>query len=423
MMEIRKNMKLAIHGGKPVRVKPLARHCIGANLIGNEEKTLVCKVIDSQSLFRHCAGKCLHMVEAFEKELKEFIGTRYALATSSGSAALFCAVKALKIGKGDEVVIPAFGWISDYNAVELAGATPVLADVDDSMNLNPEDFERKITKRTKGVIVIHYQGAASRLDEIVRIAHRRNIKVIEDVAQAIGGTYEGKKLGAWGDAAIFSFQHNKIITTGDGGAFVTDDQETYERAVRYHDLGALRPVFKKNLEKDVVTEAFPGYQWRMNELAGAVALAQFRKIPSIRKAVKSRSDKLRSILTTEFPDIRFRDVRNENDMGIVIEINLGSEERVKRFREAYEAEGLIFGATSGCGTLSKFETVSVSLKNKKAFREKDFEKSKQVEQKMAGIAVLPVYTGKDMKDIATGAIKVLSGLALLKRRALKGKKQ
>ena len=417
MTNIRKDMKLAIHGGKPVRTKPLARHCIGANLIGKEEKKLVCEVIDSQSLFRHCGGKCLHMVETFEKEFREFIGTRYALATSSGSAALFCAVKAMGIGKGDEVIIPAFGWISDYNAVELSGAKPVLADVDDSMNLNPEDFERKITKKTKGVIVIYYQGAASRIDEIVKIARRHNIKVIEDVAQALGGTYGGKMLGSLGDVSIFSFQHNKIITTGDGGILATNDQETYERAARYHDLGALRPVFKKNLEKDVITEAFPGYQWRMNELTGAVALAQLRKVPAIIKAVKSRSKELRSVLIREFPDIRFRVVQTENDMGIVIEINLGSEERVKKFRETYEAEGLIFGATSGCGTLSKFETVSVSLKNKNAFREKDFEKSKQVEQKMAGIAVLPVYTRKDMNDIARGAIKVLSGLALLKRRS------
>ena len=415
-MDIKKDNKLAINGGKPVRTKPLARHCIGANLIGKEEKKLVCNVIDSMCLFRHCIGKCLHMVEAFEKEFREFIGTKYALATSSGSAALFCAVKALDIGKGDEVIIPAFGWISDYNAVELSGAKPVFADVDDSMNLNPEDFERKITKRTKAVIVIYYQGAASRVDEIVKIARKHNIKVIEDVAQALGGTYDGKKLGSIGDVSIFSFQHNKIITTGDGGVLATDNQEIYERAVRYHDLGALRPLFQKNLEKPVITEAFPGYQWRMNELTGAVALAQLRKVPAIVKAVKSRSNKLRSILIREFPDIKFRDVKTENDMGIVIEIILGSEDKVKRFREAYEAEGLIFGATSGCGTLSKFEPVSVSLKNKKSFREKDFEKSKQVEGKMAGIAVLPVYTEKDIKDIATGAIKVLSGLDLLKRR-------
>ena len=240
--------------------------------------------------------------------------------------------------------------------------------------------------------------------------------MIEDVAQALGGTYDGKKLGSIGDVSIFSFQHNKIITTGDGGVLATDNQEIYERAVRYHDLGALRPLFQKNLEKPVITEAFPGYQWRMNELTGAVALAQLRKVPAIVKAVKSRSNKLRSILIRDFPDIKFRDVKTENDMGIVIEIILGSEDKVKRFREAYEAEGLIFGATSGCGTLSKFEPVSVSLKIKKAFRDKDFEKSKQVEGKMAGIAVLPVYTEKDIKDIATGAIKVLSGLDLLKRR-------
>ncbi|HPN84041.1 MAG TPA: DegT/DnrJ/EryC1/StrS family aminotransferase [Victivallales bacterium] len=414
-------MKLAINGGKPVRTKPLPRHCVGANLIGKEEKELVCKVIDTQCLFRHNLGKCLYMVEQFEDELKKLIGTKYVLATSSGSAALFCAIKALNIGKGDEVIIPSFGWVSDYNAVELSGAKPVLADVDDSMNLNPEDFKRKITKRTKAVIVIYYQGAASRVDEIVKIARKHGIKVIEDVAQAIGGSYENKKLGNWGDVAIFSLQHNKIITTGDGGAFATNDQEFYERAVRYHDLGNIRPRFKDKLEKDIITKPFPGCQFRMNELTGAVALAQIRKLPQMLKTVKKYSDKVREALKKEFPDIKLRDVKPQNDLGIVIEIDLGNEERKNMFRKAYQAEGLMYGATSGCGTLTIFEAVVESLKERGEFREKDFAKSKEIEGKMAGIAVLPVHTEKDINDIIKGAVKVLGGLGLLERKGSKRK--
>lgn len=207
--------ELAINGGKPVRTKPFPRHCVGANLIGEEEKALVCEVIASQRLFRYNLGRCHHMVEQFEDELRELLGVRYVLATSSGSASLFCAMKALKIGDGDEVIIPSFGWVSGYNAVELLGAKPVLADVDDSMNLDPEEFERKITNKTKRVIVIYYQGAASRLDDIVKIAHQNDIKVIEDVAQAIGGRYENRRLGNWGDLAVFSLQQNKIITAGE----------------------------------------------------------------------------------------------------------------------------------------------------------------------------------------------------------------
>ncbi len=414
-MNNRKDIKLAIHGGKPIRTKPLARHCIGANLIGKEEKELVCKVIDTQCLFRHNLGNCLHMVETFEEEFKNLIGAKYVLATSSGSGSLFCAMKALKIGRGDEVIIPSFGWMSDYHAVDLFGARPVLADVDDSMNLNPEDFERKITKKTKAVIIIHYQGAGSRIDEIVKLAHRHNIKVIEDVAQAIGGSYKNKKLGNWGDLAIFSLQANKIITAGEGGVLATNDQEIYERAVRYHDLGSIRPHFQNKLQKGIISEPFPGCQFRMNELTGAVALAQLRRLPKILITVKTYSDRIRATLKEKFPTIKLRDVKPRDDIGIVIEIDLGTEERKNMFRKAYEAEGLIYGATSGCGTLTKFESVVASLKRRRAFREKDFFKAKEVEGKMAGIAILPVYTEKDIKDIINGAVKVLGGLGLLER--------
>jgi 8-amino-3,8-dideoxy-alpha-D-manno-octulosonate transaminase len=412
-MPTRPSPTLALHGGRPVRTRPLARHCIGANLIGKEEKRLVGQVIDSHSLFRHCAGKCLHMVEIFEAEFREFLGTRYALAVSSGSGALFCAMRGLNIGKGDEVIIPSFGWITDYNVVELAGAKPVFADIDDSLNLSPEGFAARITPRTKAVIVIYYQGAASRVDEIVRIARRHNIKVIEDVAQAVGGTYRGRKLGTLGDVSIFSLQHNKVITAGDGGLLATHDPEVFERAVRCHDLGMLRPVFKKQLPAEPVTEACPGFQWRMNELTGAVALAQLRKLPGILKAVKTRSDRLRATLLKEFPRLKLRKVRPADDIGIVIEMDLGSEANAKRFREAYEAEGLIFGATSGCGTMSRFDPVAATLKRKHAFREKDFAKSKEIEGRMAGIAVLPVYSARDMRDIAQGVVKVLKGLDLV----------
>jgi len=403
---------LALHGGKPVRTKPLARHCLGANLIGREEMELLRGVIHSRCLFRHNQGGG-HMVGTFEKELRDFLGVPFALATSSGSGALSCAMMAFGVGRGDEVVIPAFGWVSDYNVVALAGATPVIAEIDDSLNLNPESFEACITRRTKAVIVVHYQGAASRLDEIVAIARRHGIAVIEDVAQAIGGTFRGRKLGTWGDAAIFSLQYNKVICSGEGGAFVTKEQELYERAVRAHDLGMLRPVFKNNLRKPAMTRAFPGFQWRMNELTGAVALAQLRKLPAILEAVKVRCAELRGILVSEFPRIKFRDVRPENDIGIVIEMDLGGAENVRRFREAYEAEGLIFGATSGCGTLTKFEAVVATLGKRAAKARRTFEKSSALEGKMAGIAVLPVYSSKDMRDIAAGAVKVIRGLGLM----------
>lgn len=402
---------LAIHGGKPVRTKPMPRHCIGANLIGREEMALLRRVVESKCLFRHCPGGC-RMVETFERELRDFLEVPFALATSSGSGALSCAISALRIGKGDEVIIPAFGWMSNYHAVALAGARPVIAEIDDSLNLNPESFAACITPRTKAVIVVHYQGAASRLDEIVAIARKHGVAVVEDVAQAIGGSFQGRKLGTWGDVAMFSLQHNKVICSGEGGALITSDQRIYEHAVRTHDLGMVRPVFMDLLPQPVITAGFPGFQWRMGELAGAVALAQLRRLPSILKAVKIRSEQLRRELVEEFPSLEFRAVLPENDMGIVIEMNLGTVENVTRFRKAYEAEGLTFGPTSGCGTLTKFESVVAALGKPSARTRRAFEKSSAIEGRMAGIALLPTYTKKDMLDIATGVAKVLRGLGL-----------
>lgn len=408
---------LAIDGGKPVRTKPMPRLCIGANLIGREEMTLLRRVVESKCLFRHCPGNC-RMVETFEGELRDFLGMPFALATSSGSGALSCAINALGVGKGDEVIIPAFGWMSNYHAVALAGARPVIAEIDDSLNLNPESFAACITLRTKAVIVVHYQGAASRLDEIVAIARKHGVAVVEDVAQAIGVSFKGRKLGSWGDVAMFSLQHNKVICSGEGGALVTNDQKIYERAVRTHDLGMVRPVFKDLLPKSLITTGFPGSQWRMSELTGAVALAQLRRLPSILKAVKIRSEQLHRVLIEEFPSLEFRAVLPANDMGIVIEMNLGTAENVTRFRKAYEAEGLTFGPTSGCGTLTKFESVVAALGKPTARTTRAFEKSSTIEGRMAGIALLPTYTKKDMQDIATGVAKVLRGLGL----ALQNKK-
>lgn len=403
---------LAINGGKPVRTKPFPPPFIGANLIGREEKALVDKVMDAKSLFRHYGSNCLHMVDQFETELADAVGARYALATSSGSGALFCAMKGLNVGPGDEVILPVLGWLSDYNAIVFAGARPVFAAIDASLNLDPESFKARITRRTKAVIVIHYQGAASRVDEIIALARRHKIKVIEDAAQSLGGRYNGKALGSLGDVAIFSFQNNKVITAGDGGALVTNDQEIFERAARFHDLGMLRTCFEKRLKKKVMTQPFLGSQWRMNELTGAVALAQLRKLPAIIKATRAKSARLRSLLARELPGLRFRPVKTANDIGILVTLDLGSPAAVAAFKKAYEAEGFVYGPTSGCGLFNGFASIVADMKRKAIRQPDDFTTGAELAGRIASIAVLPVHTGQDIRDMARGIVKVMRGLAV-----------
>ena len=363
--------------------------------------------MDSQTLYRHYGPGTPHFADDLERETCEYIGCRYALATATGSGAYFCAIRALEIGPGDEVIIPAFGWITDYAMVDFFGATPVLAEIDQSMNLSVEDFEAKITERTKAVVLIYYQGGAAHVDRIVDIAHRRGIKVFEDVAQAMGCEYQGKKLGCWGDVACYSLQNNKIITAGDGGLLVTNSQKCYELAVRYHDLGLFRDSFKKNLEGPVQTPAIAGQQWRMSELTAAVSLAQLRKLPTIIKATQKNASYLRKKLTFVFPDIQFRATLPENDLGILVAFDLRSPQKVEFFAKAYEAEGLPYGPTSWCETINRIPPVAVRLKENGIFDERVFVHTECQDARMAKLAVLPVYTEADMCDMATAAVKVL----------------
>lgn len=410
---------LAINGGAPVRTKPMPPCFVGASLLGDEEKQLLNEVIDSKTLYRHYGSGKPHFVNDFEREFRDFIGTRYALGVSSGSAACFCAMRALDIGTGDEVIVPALGWIPDYSMIDNLGATPVFAAIDDSMNLSPEDFESKITERTKAVVVVYYQGGASRVDEIVAIARKHGIKVLEDNAQACGGDFAGRKLGTWGDIACFSLQAKKVITAGDGGVIATNDQKLYELCVRYHDLGLLRDSFRQNLEAEPMTEPISGYQWRMNELTGAVALAQLRKLPWIVETCRKNAAYLRSKLADTFKTLKFRAVLPENDLGILLAFDLETPENVEFFSKAYEAEGLHYGPTSWCEALRDIPPVKARMPFNSVYSDETFERTKAIDARYAKLAVLPTYTIEDLDHMADGATKVLT---VINRELKKGTK-
>jgi 8-amino-3,8-dideoxy-alpha-D-manno-octulosonate transaminase len=402
--------RLALDGGKPVRTKPMPPCFVGAGMIGDEEKRLVNEVLDSQSLFRHYGPGTPHFVNDFENEFRDFIGVTYALATATGSGGYFCAMRALGIGPGDEVIIPTFGWITDYAMVDNLGGVPVFAAIDESMNISPEDFNAKITARTKAVVIVYYQGGASRVDEIVAIARKHNLKILEDNAQACGCDFAGRKLGTWGDIACFSLQGNKVINSGDGGVITTNEQKLYELCVRYHDLGQLREIFKQKLEGEPLTEPCAGYQWRMNELTGAVALAQLRKLPWIIEACKKKTAFLRGRLAGKFKTMVFRATRPENDIGILLAFDLKTPENVEFFSKAYAAEGLKYGPTSWCETLCDIPPVKARMKFNGVFSPQTFEQSKAIDGRYAKLAILPVYTNEHMDNIATGALKVLAAM-------------
>jgi 8-amino-3,8-dideoxy-alpha-D-manno-octulosonate transaminase len=253
---------------------------IGPQFFDEREQQALREVLESGSPFRYWGPGTPNKVLRFEEAFARYMGVRFALGVTSGTAALDCAVAGLGIGPGDEVIVPAYTWWSDYTCVVHAGALPVFADIDRTFNLDPKDFERKITPRTKAVIAVHLLGGPCDLDPILDIARKHKIAVLEDAAQCVGGSYRGRKLGSLGDVGIYSFQINKTITSGEGGAVVTSDPLIYERAVRFHDMGAIRQPFSGRIGSSQV-KTFAGENFRMNEFTGAVLGAQLTKLDSM----------------------------------------------------------------------------------------------------------------------------------------------
>ena len=281
---------------------------IGPQFFDEREQQALMEVLESRSPFRYWGPGNPTKVMRFEEKFAEYMGSRFALGVTSGTAALDCAVAGLGIGPGDEVIVPAYTWWSDYTCVVHAGALPVFADIDRSLNIDPKDFERKITPRTKAVIAVHLLGTPCDMDPIMQTAREHGVAVLEDCAQCVGGSYHGKKLGSIGDVGIYSFQVNKMITSGEGGAVVTSDPVIYERAARFHDMGTIRQLFLDRSGPSRV-ETFAGENFRMSEFTGAVLGAQLPKLDSMltelrgnAKAIYHGIEKLPGIRLRHRPD-------------------------------------------------------------------------------------------------------------------------
>jgi dTDP-4-amino-4,6-dideoxygalactose transaminase len=249
--------------------------------IGAEEQENVRRVLERQILNRFAVDEADSYAARLEVELAALVGVKYALAVSSGTAALEVALGALGLGPGDEVLVPAWSWTSCFTSIVRVGARPVLVEIDPSLCFDPADIRRKATPQTKAIMVIHFQGAPANMDAIMAEADRAGLTVVEDCAQSPGATYHGRRVGSIGRIGTFSFQHWKTISCGEGGAVVTGDPVLFERAVRMHDIGNYRPVFESRLKPS--GKSFSGSQFRMSELAAAVAVAQVHKLDRVRE--------------------------------------------------------------------------------------------------------------------------------------------
>lgn len=416
---------LAINGGTPVRTTPFPTHMLGASLIGQEELNELADVVREQSPFRHYGIGSPEKVKKLEEMFEKRLECKYALAVSSGSAALLCAVAAAGLGPGDEVIIPSFAWYTDYCVLVTMGVTPVFADIGDDLNMDPADFERKITPKTKAVIPVHYQGAPAKMDEIVRIARAHDLLIIEDCAQALGGSYHGKLLGSFGDIAITSFQTHKMITSGEGGMLFTNNEEFYVRAIRYHDLGFVRPFFEAKLENKALAArelAFAGLQLRMSELQGAFLCAQLNRLDGILDTCRRAHRRIREHLAGN-PHFSIR--YEEGDCGLAFIMLMPTKVIAERFSAAMNAEGIPCGPTSFCCNLvSDYPAKTKAMANTnmppfgKGFDGQNLEydamtmcpKTDDYVARFVAIGIGPLYTEKEIDDIIAALDKVIAAI-------------
>jgi len=253
---------------------------------GKAESEMARKAIDSGSWFRYY-GKEEHLgfASEFERRIAEHTGAKYVLATSSGTGALVSSLAALGIGPQDEVIVPAYTFIASAAAVIAVGAVPVIAEIDETLTIDPNDMEQKISPRTRAVMPVHMLGYPCDMDAIMAIADKHGIQVLEDAAQSVGGQYKSRPLGTIGHMGAYSFQWHKMISTGEGGCVLTDSPELHERASIYHDdAHCFRGI-------DQGIPAFPGVNYRMSEIAAAVGCAQVDRLAGIvrdMRAVKGR---------------------------------------------------------------------------------------------------------------------------------------
>jgi len=257
-------------------VKPLRRTIpIAKPLLGREEQEAIREVLESGVLVQG------EKVRLFEKEFADYIGVKHAVAVSNGTAALDTALKALKVGSGDEVVTPAFSFVASSNCILYQGAKPVFADINArTFNIDPSEVLNKITAKTKAIICAHLFGQPADMKELKETAEEHRIALVEDAAQAHGAEYRGQKVGGIGTIGCFSFYATKNMTTGEGGMITTNDSELARRARLIIDHG----------QTEKYRHVILGYNYRMPEVCAAIGLVQLRKLEVFNKKRRENAE-------------------------------------------------------------------------------------------------------------------------------------
>ena len=315
----------------------------GFEVIGNEEREALNEIFDADRgiLFAHGFEALRNnnfRVRDFEKAFAHRLGAAHAQAVSSGSTALYVALKSLGVGPGDEVITQSFTFVATVEAILMAGATPVITEIDETFNMSPDDLERKVTDCTKVIIPVHMAGVPAAMRPILAIAKKHNVKVLEDTAQGIGAKYDGRYLGTLGDAGCFSLDFGKTITSGEGGMVLTNDESLFRESLAFHDHGH---EYNPHVGRADDTRHSWGFNFRMTEMQAAVGLAQLKKLDRIIDRSRANKTRIEQAIFAGVPDVRFRTVpeggeENYDSIYLIFE----SPERTKRALANLKASGL-----------------------------------------------------------------------------------
>jgi 8-amino-3,8-dideoxy-alpha-D-manno-octulosonate transaminase len=329
------DLRLARDGGTPARTRSERPMFPGGMEVGDEELAALERVIRSKNLFRYYGvGDGPQEVASFEREFAEMFGSKHALLVNAGSSALICSLIGAGVGEGDEVIVPAYTWNATPNAVLASRATPVLAEVDESLTLDPADVERCITSRTRAIVPVHMRGAPAAMDALAALARKHDLVLVEDVCQAAGASFRGQRLGTFGDAGAFSLQYNKIITTGEGGVLITDRDDLYDLALDVHDCA-------NSVRRGIGLPKFAGYNFRASELSGAMARVQLRRLDGLLERMRANHARLVSQVAG-LPGLTLRRGNDDDgDAGIALIAFAEDAERARDAVDALKAEGVL----------------------------------------------------------------------------------
>lgn len=379
----------------------------GYELIGKEEKRQLNSIFSNGGIlfrqgFESLRKKNSFKVLEFEKKFSKYMGSKYALAVTSGTAALRVALASLNLKKGDEVITQSFTFVATVEAIIESRLTPVCCDVDETLNMDPDQLKKLITKKTKAVIIVHMLGVSPEMDKIKKICKKFNISIIEDTAWGCGGYFGKSRLGTLGRIGTYSFDFAKTITTGEGGMIVFKKKQDFDRAKAWHDHGHENNPKVPRWED---TRSSSGFNYRMTELQGAVGLAQLNKLEKVLKFQRLNKDKIEKKIKKL--NLKFRKIPKKNiDTCDALIFFVKDKSIAKRCRKSLNMNGIQTKILPEASTwhFSKYWSHMSELKKKYKNLKRSFIKSENYINRAISI---PIYVkmNKEIPNIIYKSLK------------------